>query len=136
LLFAWLQSTYHLIPLSEQNYYLAYAPVEPHAIDFLLVSVVTLLLCTLSSYLPARTAANTNPLKVIAYGRYTRTNYSSRSFLVLYILNSPDHKPVFRRGGISKDLFKKHAMPPKSAIMNSSATDDSKPCCLSASVDP
>src|SRR5699024_11434711 len=44
LLFAWLQSTFHIIPLSEQNYYLAYAPVEPHAIDFLLVSVVTLLL--------------------------------------------------------------------------------------------
>jgi len=69
LLFAWLQSTFHIIPLSEQNYYLAYAPVEPHTIDFLLVSVVTLLLCTLSSYLPARTAAKTNPLKVIAYGR-------------------------------------------------------------------
>jgi lipoprotein-releasing system permease protein len=69
LLFAWLQSTYHLIPLSEQNYYMAYAPVEPHGLDFLIVAGVTLVLCTLSSYLPARTAANTDPLKVIAYGR-------------------------------------------------------------------
>ncbi|MCW9706409.1 ABC transporter permease [Fodinibius salsisoli] len=69
LLFAWLQSTYHLIPLSEQNYYMAYAPVEPHGLDFVIVAAVTLVLCTLSSYLPARTAANTDPLKVIAYGR-------------------------------------------------------------------
>src|SRR5699024_5679396 len=69
LLFTWLQSTYHLIPLSEQNYYIAYAPVELHGIDFLWVSLVTLVLCSLASYLPARTAANTNPLKVIAFGR-------------------------------------------------------------------
>ena len=69
LLFAWLQSTWHIIPLSEQNYYMAYAPVEPHAIDFLIVTAVTLVLCALSSYLPARIAAKTDPLKVIAYGR-------------------------------------------------------------------
>ncbi|SMO40531.1 ABC transporter permease [Fodinibius sediminis] len=69
LLFTWLQSTYHLIPLSEQNYYMAYAPTEPHGLDFLIVTAVTLLLCTLSSYLPARIAAQTDPLKVIAYGR-------------------------------------------------------------------
>src|SRR5699024_12496995 len=69
LLFTWLQSTYHLISLSEQNYYTAYVPVELHVIDFLWVSLVTLVLCRLDSYLPARTAANTNPLKVIAFGR-------------------------------------------------------------------
>ncbi|MDX1672459.1 MAG: FtsX-like permease family protein, partial [Balneolaceae bacterium] len=69
LLFAWIQSTYQLIPLSEQNYYMSYAPVEPHAIDFLLVSGVTILLCGLASWLPARIAARTDPLKVIAYGR-------------------------------------------------------------------
>lgn len=69
LLFVWLQSTYHIIPLSEQNYYLAYAPVEPHALDFIIVTVLTLVLCALSSYLPARIAAKTDPLKIIAYGR-------------------------------------------------------------------
>lgn len=69
LLFTWLQTTYHLIPLSEENYYMAYAPTEPHGLDFLLVTAVTLLLCSLSSYLPARLAAKTDPLKVIAYGR-------------------------------------------------------------------
>ncbi|MEL7834718.1 ABC transporter permease [Fodinibius sp. Rm-B-1B1-1] len=69
LVFAWLQSTYQLIPLSEQNYYMAYAPVEPHMIDFVLVTGVTLFLCALASWLPARIAAKTDPLKVIAYGR-------------------------------------------------------------------
>ncbi|WP_440998829.1 FtsX-like permease family protein [Fodinibius sp. SL11] len=69
LVFAWLQSTYQIIPLSEQNYYMAYAPVEPHMLDFALVAGVTLLLCALASWLPARIAANTDPLKVIAYGR-------------------------------------------------------------------
>jgi len=69
LLFAWLQSTYHIIPLSEQNYYMAYAPVEPHLLDFVLTTGVTLILCALASWLPARIASKTDPLKVIAYGR-------------------------------------------------------------------
>jgi len=69
LLFAWLQTTYQIIPLSEQNYYMAYAPVEPHMLDFFLVTGVTFILCALASWLPARIAAKTDPLKVIAYGR-------------------------------------------------------------------
>ena len=70
LLFYWLQSEYHIIPLSEENYYMAYAPVEPHALDFLLVTAVTLLLCTLASWLPARIAAKMDPVKIISYGRH------------------------------------------------------------------
>ncbi len=69
LAFAWLQSTYKIIPLSEQNYYMSYAPVEPHGLDFVIVAVVTIILCALASWLPARIASNTDPLKVIAYGR-------------------------------------------------------------------
>ena len=69
LLFAYLQSTYHLIPLSEENYYMSYAPVEPHLFDFILTTVITLILCALASWIPARIAAKTDPLKVIAYGR-------------------------------------------------------------------
>lgn len=68
-LFNWLQATYHLIPLSEENYYMAYAPVEPHMLDFVLVIAVTVILCTLASWLPARIASRTDPLSVIAYGR-------------------------------------------------------------------
>jgi lipoprotein-releasing system permease protein len=68
-LFNWLQATYQLIPLSEENYYMSYAPVEPHALDFIIVAVVTVVLCALASWLPARIASKTDPLKVIAYGR-------------------------------------------------------------------
>jgi len=69
LLFDWLQGQYHLIPLSEQNYYMAYAPVQPHGLDFAIVIAATIFLCTLASWLPARIASKTNPLSVIAYGR-------------------------------------------------------------------
>ena len=68
-LFNWLQATYQIIPLSEQNYYMSYAPVEPHLFDFIIVAVVTIVLCALASWLPARIASKTDPLKVIAYGR-------------------------------------------------------------------
>lgn len=69
LLFNYLQMEYKIIPLSQENYYMSYAPVEPHALDFLLVTVVTFFLCGLASWLPARVASNTDPVKVIAYGK-------------------------------------------------------------------
>ncbi len=69
LLFAYLQMEYQIIPLSEENYYMSYAPVEPHAFDFIVVTVITIVLCGLASWIPARVAAKTDPLKVIAYGR-------------------------------------------------------------------
>tara|TARA_R110000868_G_scaffold37111_1_gene131275 strand:+ start:11201 stop:12346 length:1146 start_codon:yes stop_codon:yes gene_type:complete len=69
LIFAWLQLEYHIIPLSEENYYMSYAPVEPHLLDFVITSIVTIVLCALASWLPARIAAKTDPLKVISYGR-------------------------------------------------------------------
>jgi lipoprotein-releasing system permease protein len=69
LLFDWLESQYHLIPLSAQNYYMTYAPVQPHALDFGIVIVATIICCGLASWLPARIASKTEPLKTIAYGR-------------------------------------------------------------------
>ncbi len=69
LFFYWLQGTYEVIPLSEDNYYMSTAPVEPHLLDFFIVSAVTMLLCALASYFPAYTAAKTDPLKVIHFGR-------------------------------------------------------------------
>ncbi|MBR9916794.1 ABC transporter permease [bacterium] len=69
LLFAYLQLEFQLIPLSEENYYMSYVPVEPHLLDFLIVTVVTFVLCGLASWIPARIAAKTDPLKVISYGR-------------------------------------------------------------------
>lgn len=69
LLFAFLQLQFHFIPLSQENYYMSFVPVEPHLFDFLIVSVITILLCGLASWIPARVAAKTDPLKVISYGR-------------------------------------------------------------------
>lgn len=69
LAFYFVQDTWQLIPLSEDNYYMAYAPVEIQYIDFVWVSIVTIVLCLLASWLPAGVAARTQPLKVIAFGR-------------------------------------------------------------------
>ena len=41
LLFAYLQLEFQIIPLSEDNYYMSYAPVELRFFDFVLTSVVT-----------------------------------------------------------------------------------------------
>lgn len=69
LLFYFLQVNYQIIPLSQENYYMSYAPVEPHFIDFVIVTIVTFLLSGLASWFPARVAANTDPVKVITFGR-------------------------------------------------------------------
>lgn len=69
LLFWYLQASYQIIPLSQENYYMSSAPVEPHLIDFLIVSAITFVLSALASWFPARVAANTNPVKVISFGR-------------------------------------------------------------------
>jgi len=69
LLFYWLQITYQIIPLSEENYYMSTAPVEPHLLDFIIVSIVTILLCALASWMPARIAAKTDPVKVLSFGK-------------------------------------------------------------------
>jgi lipoprotein-releasing system permease protein len=69
LLFYWLQANYGIIPLSEENYYMSTAPVEPHLLDFIIVSAVTIFLCALASWLPARIAAKTDPIKVLTFGK-------------------------------------------------------------------
>lgn len=66
LAFYWLQTEFAIIPLPEENYYMSTAPVEPHLTDFILVSFVTAILCLLASWLPARYAANIDPVRAIA----------------------------------------------------------------------
>jgi lipoprotein-releasing system permease protein len=67
--FFWVQDTWQLIPLSEDNYYMAYAPVQIQAMDFVWVSMITLVLCLMASWLPAGVAARIPMLRVIAFGR-------------------------------------------------------------------
>ncbi len=69
LAFYYIQDTWQIIPLPEESYYMSSAPVEPRWYDFLIVSAVTLTLCAMASWLPARVAARLNPLSVISYGR-------------------------------------------------------------------
>ncbi len=68
-LFNWLQAEYALIPLSEENYYMSTAPVEPHLLDFIIVTVVTLSLCVLASLIPAHVASKLRALDVVAFGK-------------------------------------------------------------------
>ncbi|WP_020403166.1 ABC transporter permease [Gracilimonas tropica] len=69
LLFYVLQVNFQIIPLSQENYFMKYAPVEPHLIDFFLVTAITFILSAIASWFPARIAANTDPVKVISFGR-------------------------------------------------------------------
>lgn len=69
LLFYFIQTTYNIIPLSEENYYMSTAPVEPHMLDFIIVSAITIILCALASWLPARIAAKTDPVQVLSFGK-------------------------------------------------------------------
>ncbi len=62
-----IQDRFGLIPLPAESYYLSTAPVEISSLDFFLVSVLTIALCTLAAYVPARIAAATDPVKVIRF---------------------------------------------------------------------
>lgn len=68
LAFIFVQSEFELIRLSEENYYMSVAPVSPHLLDFLVVPLVTIALCTLASWIPARIGARFDPLYAIKLG--------------------------------------------------------------------
>ena len=68
LAFVFLQSEFELIRLSEENYYMSVAPVSPHLLDYLIVPVATIILCTIASWIPARIGARFNPLYAIKLG--------------------------------------------------------------------
>ena len=62
---ALIQLRFKVIPLPAEAYYMKYAPIELSIVDFVLVAVITMILCALSSYIPARYAAQIEPLKAI-----------------------------------------------------------------------
>ncbi len=62
-----IQLRYGVITLPAEAYYMSIAPVALHWTDFALVSVVSLILCGASSYLPARFASRIDPIKVIRF---------------------------------------------------------------------
>ncbi len=68
LAFIFVQSEFELIRLSEENYYMSVAPVSPHILDYLIVPLVTIALCTIASWIPARIGARFDPLYAIKLG--------------------------------------------------------------------
>lgn len=67
LAFAMLQQRYAIIPLPEEAYYMKTAPIELNLLDFVIVGVITLVLCTLAAYIPARVAARVEPIRAIRF---------------------------------------------------------------------
>lgn len=67
LTFAVIQKRYEIIPLPAESYYMDTAPIEIAATDFLLVSIITLILCVLAAYIPARVASRIEPVSVIRF---------------------------------------------------------------------
>lgn len=65
--FGLIQDRYGLIPLPEEAYYMSTAPIELHALDFVIVGIATMLLCVLAAYLPARVAARVEPIRAIQF---------------------------------------------------------------------
>lgn len=67
LVLGFLQQRFELIPLPEEAYYMTTAPIALHPIDYLVVSVLTLVLCGLAAYIPARVAARIEPVRAIRF---------------------------------------------------------------------
>jgi len=65
LVLALLQKKYELIPLPSEAYYMNTAPIDLSPVDFMLVAVITLVLCMVSSWIPAGYAARIEPIKAI-----------------------------------------------------------------------
>ncbi len=61
------QQKYEVIPLPAEAYYMTSAPVQLNPLDFLIVAVITLLLCGLAAYIPARVAARIEPVRAIRF---------------------------------------------------------------------
>lgn len=72
LVLAWglgmLQLHYGIIGLPAEAYYMTTAPIALHVMDFMLVAMISLLLCLGASYFPARVASRILPLQVIRFG--------------------------------------------------------------------
>ena len=67
LVLALIQLEFEIIPLPAEAYYMSTAPIELHALDFVIVGVTAMLLCAAAAYIPARVAARIDPLRAIRF---------------------------------------------------------------------
>lgn len=61
------QQQFGIISLPAEAYYMSTAPVALNPFDFILVAVVTILLCGVAAYVPARVAARVEPVQSIRF---------------------------------------------------------------------
>jgi lipoprotein-releasing system permease protein len=64
---AYVQQRFELIPLPAKAYYMTTAPIELNLLDYVVVSAVTLTLCGIAAYIPARVAARVEPVQAIRF---------------------------------------------------------------------
>lgn len=64
---ALLQQQFGIISLPAEAYYMTTAPIGLNPFDFLAVGVITVLLCGLAAYVPARVAARVEPVRAIRF---------------------------------------------------------------------
>ena len=67
-LLCWLELHYRIISLPSGIYFMSHVPIDLNPINFLLVSVLALLMCFLSSIIPSRIAARRDPIRMIKFG--------------------------------------------------------------------
>jgi len=62
-----IQQRFGVIPLPAEAYYMTTAPIELNPVDYALVGCITLFLCGLAAYIPARVAARIEPVRSIRF---------------------------------------------------------------------
>jgi lipoprotein-releasing system permease protein len=67
LLIVYLQERYHLVALDTTIYIIPAMPVEVHILDIVVIAIAAIGLCSLASRLPAKRAANLDPVKAIRW---------------------------------------------------------------------
>jgi lipoprotein-releasing system permease protein len=67
LLIVYLQQRYHLVALDTTIYIIPAMPVEVHILDIVVIAVAAIGLCSLASRLPAKRAANLDPVKALRW---------------------------------------------------------------------
>lgn len=65
LMLAWAQLRFGIIPLPADAYYMSTAPIDLGIFDFVLVAAITLALCAVSSWIPAKVAGRLQPIQAI-----------------------------------------------------------------------
>ncbi|RZL50879.1 MAG: ABC transporter permease [Pedobacter sp.] len=64
---AYLQHTSHVFKLDQTNYYLAYVPMQVHALDVFMLNIATIVICALVLIIPSMLVSRISPLKAIRF---------------------------------------------------------------------